>query len=57
MHTSIAYREEISGLPESHLPGLDHLDGVLEGLLLGHLAPVDRNALELEPGLGNQVLA
>ena len=45
------YREEVSGLPESHLPGLDHVDGVLEGLLLRHLGAVDADALELEAGL------
>ena len=42
------YGEEIRGFPESHLSGLDHLDGVLKGLLLRHLGPVDRDPLELE---------
>ena len=42
------YGEEVRGFPESHLSGLDHLDGVLKGLLLRHLGPVDRDPLELE---------
>ena len=47
----VTYREEVGGLPEPHLPGLDHVDGVLEGLLLRHLGAVDADALELEAGL------
>ena len=47
----MTYREEVGGLPEPHLPGLDHVDGVLEGLLLRHLGAVDADALELEAGL------
>ena len=39
--------EEVGGLPEAHLPAADHLDGVLEGLVLGQLGPVDRDPLEL----------
>ena len=46
-----AYRKEVGGLPKSHLPGLYHVDGVLKGLLLGHLGAVDADALELEAGL------
>ena len=46
-----SYRKEVCGLPESHLPCLDHVDGVLEGLLFGHLGAVDADALELEAGL------
>ena len=43
--------EEVGRLPEAHLSGADHVDGVLEGLLLGHLGAVDADALELEAGL------
>ena len=39
--------EEVGGLPETHLSAADHLDGVLEGLVLGQLGPVDRDPLEL----------
>jgi hypothetical protein len=42
------YRKEIRSFSESHLSGLNHFDGVLEGLLLRHLGPVDRDPLKLE---------
>ena len=52
----LTYREEVRGLPEPHLPGGDHLYGVLEGLVLGHLGAVDGDALELEAGLQGAAL-
>jgi hypothetical protein len=53
---SETHRKEVCGLSESHLPGLNHLDCVLKGLLLGHLGAVDADALELEPGLEGAVV-
>ena len=47
----LIYLEEVGRLPEAHLSGADHVDGVLEGLVLGQLAPVDRDALVLEASL------
>ena len=52
----LGHGEEVGGLPEAHLAGLDHLDGVLERLLLGHLGAVDGDALELEAGLQSGVV-
>ena len=40
--------EEVGGLPEAHLPAADHLDGVLEGLVLRKLRAVDRDPLILD---------
>ena len=40
--------EEVGGLPEAHLPAADHLDGVLERLVLRQLRTVDRDPLVLE---------
>ena len=48
------YLEKVGGLPESHLAAADHIDGVLERLVLAQLAPVDRDALVLEPRLGGR---
>ena len=41
--------EEVRGLPEAHLPAADHLDGVLERLVLRELRTVDRDPLVLKP--------
>ena len=40
--------EEVGGLPEAHLPAADHLDGVLERLVLRQLRTGDRDPLVLE---------
>ena len=41
--------KEVGGLPEAHLPAADHLDGVLERLVLRELRTVDRDPLVLKP--------
>lgn len=41
--------EKVGGLPEAHLPAADHLDGVLERLVLRELRTVDRDPLVLKP--------
>ena len=45
----LGHLEEVGGLPEPHLPAADHLDGVLECLVLGKLRTVDRDPLVLKP--------
>ena len=44
----LRHLEEVRGLPEAHLPAADHLDGVLEGLVLRKLRAVDRDPLVLD---------
>ena len=45
----LRHLEEVCGLPEAHLPAADHLDGVLERLVLRQLRTVDRDPLVLKP--------
>ena len=45
--------EEVGRLPEAHLPGADHVDGVLECLVLGELGAVNGNPLVFKSGLGH----
>jgi len=45
------YLEEIRGLPEAHLPAADHVNGVLEGLVLGELRAIDRDSLVFQARL------
>ena len=45
--------EEVGRLPEAHLPGADHVYGVLKRLVLGELGTVNRNPLVFKSGLGN----
>ena len=45
----LRHLEEVGGLPEAHLPAADHLDGVLESLVLRKLGTVDRDPLVLKP--------
>ena len=44
----LRHLEEVGGLPEAHLPAADHLDGVLERLVLREFGSVDRDPLVLE---------
>ena len=44
----LGHLEEVGGLPEPHLPAADHLDGVLERLVLRRLRTIDRDPLVLE---------
>ena len=44
--------EEVGGLPESHLPRADHIDSVLESLVLRKLGAVNGNPLVFKPRLG-----
>ena len=37
----LGHLEEVGGLPEPHLPAADHLDGVLERLVLRQLRTID----------------
>ena len=46
----LGHLEEVGGLPEAHLPAADHLDGVLERLVLREFGTVDRDPLVLEAG-------
>ena len=48
----LGHLEEVGGLPEPHLPAADHLDGVLEGLVLRELRAVDRDPLVLDAQFG-----
>ena len=45
--------EEVGRLPEAHLPGADHVNGVLKSLILGELGTVNGNPLVFKSGLGN----
>ena len=48
----LRHLEEVGGLPEAHLPAADHLDGMLEGLVLRKLGAVDRDPLVLDSQFG-----
>ena len=45
--------EEVRRLPEAHLAGADHVDRVLESLVLGELGSVDGNSLVFESRFGD----
>ena len=45
--------EEVGCLPEAHLPGADHVNGVLKSLILGELGTINGNPLVFKSGLGN----
>ena len=47
----LGHLEEVGCLPEPHLSAANHVDGVLEGLVLGEFAPVDGDPLVLKAGL------
>lgn len=49
----LGHLEEVCGLPESHLPGADHINGMLKCFILGELASVNGNSLIFKSWFGN----
>ena len=49
----LGHLEEVCSLPEAHLSGADHVNGVLKCFILGQFAAVNRYPLILESWFGN----